>query len=325
MAETTNRVLTLLSLLQSHRQWPGPELARRLAITPRTLRRDIDLLREIGYRIVAERGVTGGYRLEAGERMPPLLLTDDESVAVAVGLRVAATHGLVDGEDTTLSALAKFEQVLPPTLRERVNALGRFVTTASPRDVRVPAEILGQLALACRDRERIRFHYTARDGTESDRVAEPAALVAAERAWYLVAWDVRREDWRTFRVDRLSRFFGTRVSFPERTLPTEDAAQFVRSSIASANGGATVERAAAVISIDERGMREWFGPWSDAVEVIDSETVRWTITGDSVESMIAALAWVPPGVAYRLEGSPAFLEAARAFAGRLAGAADVTP
>jgi predicted DNA-binding transcriptional regulator YafY len=317
MAETTQRILSLLSLLQTHRRWSGPELARRLDVTPRTLRRDVDRLRDLGYRIEAERGVAGGYRLEAGERMPPLLLSDDEAVAVAIGLRVAASQGLVDGEETTLSALAKFEQVLPPALRERVNALGRLVAVGSPRERSVPAELLGQLALACRDRERIRFHYTARGGAESDRIVEPATLVAADRAWYLVAWDVRREDWRTFRADRISHFFATRLTFAERTLPVGDAAEFVRRSLSSAYVSPAAEPAAAVLSLPLERALEWFGPWAGDLEELDAGTVRWRIPADTTESMLGALAWIPDGVAYRLEGSQAFLEAAGAHAARL--------
>ncbi len=320
MADTTNRVLALLSLLQTHRRWPGPELARRLEVTPRTLRRDVDRLRELGYAIVAERGAAGGYRLEAGERLPPLLLSDDEAVAVAVGLRVAATRGLIDGEHTTLAALAKFEQVLPPTVRERVNALGRFVEAGAPRDHGVSPEMLGQLALACRDRERVRFRYTARDGTDSERVAEPSSLVVAERAWYLVAWDVRREDWRTFRVDRIARLTGTRLSFAERPLPEADAAAFVRAAISSAFApdGTTSVPAAAVLSMPEAAMREWFGPWAGDAEAIDERTVRWPIAPDAPDAMLASLMWIPPGVEYRLEGSPELVAAAREIAERMA-------
>ena len=151
MAETTSRTLELLHLLQTHRQWPGPELAERLGVTDRTLRRDIERLRELGYRVAAERGANGGYRLEAGANLPPLLLTNDEAVAMAIGLRLAAAQGLVDGALTTQTALAKFEQVLPSAVRERVNALAASIAPESPRGAPVAGELLGQLALACRD------------------------------------------------------------------------------------------------------------------------------------------------------------------------------
>jgi predicted DNA-binding transcriptional regulator YafY len=319
MAETTNRVLALLSLLQTHRQWPGPELARRLDVTPRTLRRDIDRLRELGYTIAAERGAAGGYRLEAGERLPPLLLSDDEAVAVAVGLRIAATRGLIDGEDTSLSALAKFEQVLPAAIRERVNALSHVVETRSPGEPLVAPELLGELAIACRDRERVRFRYTARDGAETDRVVEPHSLVVADRAWYLVAWDVRREDWRTFRVDRIARLFGTRVGFAPRPLPAGDAAQVVRSAMSSGfTSGATLPTGvAAVIRLPEAVLREQFGRWAGAAHAVDDEHTRWPIAPDLPETMLASLVWIPEGVDYTLEGPPEFLAAAREVASRL--------
>lgn len=322
MADTTNRVLALLSLLQTHRQWPGPELARRLDVTPRTLRRDIDRLRELGYTIAAERGAAGGYRLEAGERLPPLLLSDDEAVAVAIGLRIAATHGLVDGEDTSLSALAKFEQVLPAAVRERVNALSRVVETRSPREPRVAPDLLGELAIACRDRERVRFRYTARDGAASERLVEPVALVAADRAWYLVAWDVRRDDWRTFRVDRIAAVFGTRVAFTERPLPTADAAEFVRAALSSAFlGDRARPGAAAILALPEATMREWFGRWAGDATAVDPDHTRWPIPPDLPETMLASLVWIPEGVEYTIEGSPEFLAAARDVAARMGRAA----
>ncbi|MEP6980968.1 MAG: WYL domain-containing protein, partial [Nakamurella sp.] len=197
MSGATSRVLDLLCLLQTHRQWAGADLSRRLGVTERTLRRDVERLRELGYRVDATRGISGGYRLAAGSQLPPLLLSDDEAVAVAVGLRLAATQGLVDGEQTTLSALAKFEQLLPKALRRRVNALGEHLRPTQPLGGAVSPEMLGQLALACRDTERIRFRYTVADGTETERQVEPLSVVAAQRAWYLVCWDVVRADWRT--------------------------------------------------------------------------------------------------------------------------------
>ena len=319
MAETTNRVLSLLSLLQTHRQWPGPELARRLGVTPRTLRRDVERLRELGYTIAAERGAAGGYRLEAGERLPPLLLSDDEAVAVGVGLRVAATYGLAGGEDTSLSALAKFEQVLPAGVRERVNALSHVAHMRSPRESTVAPQLLGELAIACRDRERVRFHYTARDGEATDRVVEPHSLVVADRAWYLVAWDVRRDDWRTFRLDRISRLFATRLSFSERVLPEEDAVAFVRSAISSAFTGAApaLTGAAAILALPVERMREWFGPWAGEATAVDEHRTRWPIRPDLPETMLASLVWIPEGVEYTLEGPPALLDRAGEVADRL--------
>jgi predicted DNA-binding transcriptional regulator YafY len=319
MAETTARILSLLSLLQTHRQWGGGELASRLGVTDRTLRRDIERLRELGYQVAATRGAAGGYRLEAGSQLPPLLLTDDEAVTMAIGLRVAATQGLADGEQTTLSALAKFEQVLPAALRHRVNALAGFLQPQTPRSTGAPVsqELLGQLALACRDRERIRFHYEAASGEESDRVVEPHTLVAAERRWFFVCWDLHRADWRTFRVDRMSRFFGTRVHFEPRELPADDAAEFVQAALSALRRPLA---AAAHLELPLATMKEYFGVWASEAEALDDRTTRWPIGGDSFETMLASLVWIPVGVPYTLHGSPEFLAFAADAAARLGAA-----
>ncbi|HEY5222128.1 MAG TPA: WYL domain-containing protein [Microbacteriaceae bacterium] len=308
MAETTSRALELLSLLQTHRQWPGTELADRLGVTARTLRRDIERLRELGYRIEAARGAAGGYRLEAGARLPPLLLGDEEAVTMAIGLRVAATLGLVDGEQTAQSALAKFEQVLPSALRERVNALGAFVSQQAPGGDLVAPALLGQLALACRDTERIRFHYVAADGAATDRTVEPFSLVASGRRWFLVCWDLQREDWRTFRVDRINRFFGTRVRFAPRPLPAEDAAAFVATAVA---GGHRRYMGEVILRIPVETLREDLGSWATEAVAIDASSTRWPIGGDSMAVMLSALAWIPEGVEYELRGSAEFLAVAR--------------
>lgn len=263
-------------------------------------------------------GAAGGYRLEAGSQLPPLLLTDDEAVTMAIGLRVAATQGLSDGELTTLSALAKFEQVLPAALRQRVNAVAGFVQPQSPYprpdDASVSQELLGQLALACRDRERIRFHYAAASGVESDRVVEPHTLVAAARRWFFVCWDLQRDEWRTFRVDRMTRFFGTRVHFEPRELPAEDAAAFVASALASLRRRLSGE---AHLRMPLAEMRERFGPWSAEASAIDAEWTNWPINGDSFETMLSALVWIPAGVEYTLHGPPEFLAFAADAAERM--------
>lgn len=319
MAETTSRILALLNLLQTHRQWNGVELALRLGVTGRTLRRDIDRLRELGYRVEATRGSAGGYRLEAGAELPPLLLTDDEAVTMAVGLRVAATQGIADGEQTTLSALAKFEQVLPAALRQRVNALAVAVQSLTPRGDPISAELLGQLALACRDHERIRFSYVAADGAASQRVVEPHSLVAAGRTWFLVCWDLRRDDWRTFRVDRISGFFGTRVHTEPRELPVGDAAEFVAAALTSMRRSRV--HAEVVMRMPLAQMLSYFGPWSEGATAVDAEHTRWPIGGDSMEAMFGALAWIPAGVEYEVQGDAAFLGFVREAGARLSRAA----
>ena len=303
MAETTSRVLSLLALLQTHRQWSGPELARRLEVTERTLRRDVDRLRELGYSVEGTRGAAGGYRLEAGSQLPPLLLTDDEAVTMAIGLRLAAGLGLADGETTTLSALAKFEQVLPAALRQRVAALTGHLQPATPRGAEVSTELLGQLALACRDTERIRFHYVAGGGLESDRAVEPHSLVASNGHWFFVAWDRQRDAWRTFRVDRMSRFFGTRVHFEQRDLPAADAAEFVAVAVGSI---APRLEAAVVMQLPLDTMREYFGAWAEGAVAAGPGETRWPFGGRSYEEMLGALAWIPAGIDYAIVDNPGF-------------------
>ncbi|NIJ12075.1 putative DNA-binding transcriptional regulator YafY [Saccharomonospora amisosensis] len=234
MANTSARMLRLLSLLQTHRFWPGGELARRMEVSERTLRRDIERLRDLGYPVDASRGVAGGYRLRSGAAMPPLLVDDEEAVAIAVGLCTAA-GGVAGGvAEPSIRALGKVMQVMPPRLRRRMEALRGYTVPASLwQGPVVDAVAMTVLAQACRDDERLRFHYTARDGQHTTRLVEPHRLVSLDRRWYLVAWDAERHGWRTFRVDRLSVPELTGARFRQRELPGGDAAAFVRRSIAS--------------------------------------------------------------------------------------------
>ena len=234
MVDPTARTLRLLSLLQTHRFWPGTELAERLEVSGRTLRRDIDRLRELGYPVDATPGVSGGYRLAAGSHLPPLLLDDDEAVAIAVGLRAAAGAAIAGIEDTALRALVKLEQVLPDRLRRRVTALhGNVAVRRWDEGPLVDPEVLAVLAQACRDREEARFDYERRDGEQASRLVQPHQLVSLGRRWYVVAWDVRRDDWRTFRLDRVREPRLAGVRFAERELPGGDAAAFVARSFRS--------------------------------------------------------------------------------------------
>jgi predicted DNA-binding transcriptional regulator YafY len=236
VSDPTARVLELLSLLQTHRFWPGSELAERLGVSDRTLRRDVDRLRSLGYPVDATPGVAGGYRLAAGTHMPPLLLDDEEAVAIAVGLRAAAEAAVTGIEETSVRAMAKLEQVLPDRLRRRVVAVHGTVVPlrwGPGRGPEVDPAALAVLGQACRDHEEVRFEYQRRDGESSRRLVEPHQLVSAGRRWYLVAWDVRRGDWRTFRLDRLTeaRLAGGR--FTAREIPGGDAAAFVARSLST--------------------------------------------------------------------------------------------
>ncbi|NBE54495.1 helix-turn-helix transcriptional regulator [Streptomyces boluensis] len=229
--DTPARLLQLLSLLQTPREWPGGELADRLGVSRRTVRRDVDRLREIGYPVQATMGADGGYRLVAGKAMPPLVLDDEEAVAIAVGLRAGAGHAVEGVEEASVRALAKLEQVLPSRLRHRVMTLQSATTPlvyGAGDGATIAPETLTVIAAATTANEKLRFHYRSGDGTESSRQVEPYRLVSTGRRWYLVAYDLEREDWRTFRVDRLTEPFATGARFTSRALPEGDAAEFTR-------------------------------------------------------------------------------------------------
>jgi predicted DNA-binding transcriptional regulator YafY len=230
--DTPARLLQLLSLLQTPREWPGGELAERLGVSRRTVRRDIDRLREIGYPVQATRGTDGGYRLVAGKAMPPLVLDDEEAVAIAVGLRAGAGHAVEGVEEASVRALAKLEQVLPARLRHRVTTLQAATTLLTGGDgASVAPETLTAIASTVAGQERLRFAYRAKDGTESRRLTEPYRLVSTGRRWYLVAYDLDRGDWRTFRVDRVREPFATGARFAPRELPADNAAEYLRRSL----------------------------------------------------------------------------------------------
>ncbi|MGW1225546.1 helix-turn-helix transcriptional regulator [Streptomyces sp. NPDC001478] len=233
MTDTPARLLNLLSLLQTPREWPGSELAERLDVSPRTIRRDIDRLRDLGYPVEASRGSVGGYRLVAGAAMPPLLLDDEEAVAIAVGLRAGAGHAIEGVDEASVRALAKLEQVLPSRLRHRVSVLQNATMPLTRGDgSTIDTATLTVIASAVTGRERLRFAYRAGDGAETRRQVEPYRLVSTGWRWYLVAYDLERADWRTFRVDRVSDPFATGARFAPRELPTGDAAKYLSASMA---------------------------------------------------------------------------------------------
>src|SRR4051794_20662060 len=232
MVQTSARLLALLSLLQVRREWTGRELAERLEVGPRTIRRDVEKLRSLGYPVEAAPGVAGGYRLGAGGELPPLLLDDAEAVAVAVGLRTAA-GGIAGIEETSVRALAKLEQVLPARLRRRVSALGDATSAFAVDGPRIDPELLAALAGACRDAHRLRFHYVTKDQRAAERRTEPAAVVHSGYRWYLLAFDLDRDDWRTFRVDRIKGRVKEDGRGRRRAVPGGDAAAYVRRQLHS--------------------------------------------------------------------------------------------
>jgi predicted DNA-binding transcriptional regulator YafY len=232
MAETTERVLRLLGLLQQRPVWTGPELAERLGVTTRSIRRDVERLRALGYPVNAAQGVGGGYQLGRGRGLPPLLLDDSEAVAVAVSLRMAAGGTVSGASEAALRTLAKLDQVMPPKLRGEVRAIHEATQTLEYGQVTVDGDALLVLARAVRDTVRVRFGYESRDGTPTSRTVEPVGLVATGRRWYLMAYDVDRDDWRTFRLDRMRAVEATTWRFTERE--HDDPAAYVQRSVASA-------------------------------------------------------------------------------------------
>lgn len=307
MANTSSRMLRLLSLLQTHRHWAGPELAGRLEVSGRTLRRDVDRLRELGYPVQATRGVDGGYQLAAGAVLPPLLLDDEEAVAIAVGMQAAA-QGAVSGiGESAVGALTKVVQVMPPALRRRVEAL-RTATQApvwSGNTPTVTADTLVTLALACRDNERVSFAYTARSGQHTERTVEPHRLVPLWRRWYLVAYDLTRQDWRSFRLDRLTEARGTGARFRPRELPAEDAVAFVRAGVAELPAPYAVEAVVRASAVD---VRQRVGRWC-TIEELDAGRCRLRASADALEWPAMALGMIdaefelvsPPALATLLQ------------------------
>ncbi len=235
-ADPTGRVLALLSLLQTHRRWSSTQLATELGVTTRTVRRDIERLRVLGYDVDALPGREGGYRLAAGSHLPPLMFDDDEAVAIAVGLWSATTAPLDGIEETALRARAKIEALLPERVRRRTAAITSNITTYRWGGERASVDIASITILTetCRDQEQLRFDYVDREGASTRRLVEPHHLVAVDERWYLVAWDVRRDDWRTFRLDRLVNPRRAGVRFELRTVPGGDPASYVANNLGRA-------------------------------------------------------------------------------------------
>jgi predicted DNA-binding transcriptional regulator YafY len=317
MAPTGSRTLQLLALLQTHRYWPGAELADRLEVSVRTVRRDVDRLRDLGYPVDATRGVDGGYQLAAGASLPPLVVDDEEAVALAVGLRTAANGGIAGIEDASVRALTKVVQVMPQRLRRRVDAL-RSATVAGtmrPGPI-VDQDVLIGVAQACRDEERLEFDYVARDGHSSRRHVEPHRLVSVGRRWYLVAYDLSRFDWRSFRLDRVSEPRPTGARFRPRTLPSGDAAAFVRESLGSL-GPQSVE-IDVLIHAPLAHVDGAIGQWARS-EAVDETTTRSLMTADGYDWALFALGVV--GADFEIVSPPELAERARAWGDRFVQAA----
>lgn len=316
---TTERVLRLLGLLQQRRTWTGPELAGALGVTDRCVRRDIARLRGLGYPVNASQGVGGGYQLGAGTSLPPLLLDAEEARATTVSLLLAAGGTVSGAAEATLRTLAKLDQVLPPRIRSEVRAMTEATATLASEGIPVDGTLLMGLAGATRDRHRVRFAYARADRTTSERDVEPSGLVATGRRWYLVAWDTDRDDWRTFRLDRMSELMTTRWAC--RHTPHPDPAAYVQESV-------TVSpyrvRARARVGLAPATLRHFVGPQTATVEA-DTEP-GWSVLtagADSWEWIVLRLAELDAPV--EALDPPEFVDAARRIAERIAAMASSRP
>ncbi|MGW4212538.1 helix-turn-helix transcriptional regulator [Lentzea sp. NPDC004789] len=283
MLETSARLLKLLSLLQVRRDWTGPELADRLSVDVRTIRRDVDKLRSLGYPVTSLPGATGGYQLGAGAELPPLLLDDDEAVAVAVGLRTAANGTIAGIEETSVRALTKLEQILPNRLRRRVQALQAHTTPLHNEGPTVDPETLTIIAAACRDHQQLRFTYPPTQGEPAKRLVEPQGLVHTGRRWYFVAWDVSKEDWRTFRVDRIPDEPTPAARFTPREPPAESLGEFVSRQVSS---NVYTYQAVLTIHAPMQAVAERTSPMSAALEPIDDSSCLMRTGADSLDRIV---------------------------------------
>jgi predicted DNA-binding transcriptional regulator YafY len=311
MLETAARLLRLLALLQTRPDWTGDALAERLEVSTRTIRNDMSKLRRLGYPVHATPGVAGGYRLGAGAALPPLLLDDEEAVAVAVGLRTAAGGTVTGIEETSVRALAKLEQVLPSHLRRRVNALQTYTVPTPARGPAVDPATLTTIATACRDHQQLRFDYHTYDGTASVRRVEPHRLVHTGRRWYLLAWDLDRDGWRSFRVDRMEPRVPTGPRFAPRDPPQEGVAAFVSRGVDAA---LFRHRARVTVRAPASDLVQWL-PDAVVVEAIDDRTCLVHAGADTPHLLAAHIAMLDAD--FQVSGPPELIEALRKLADRL--------
>lgn len=310
---TTERVLTLLGLLQQRQVWTGPELAERLGVTPRTVRRDIERLRALGYPVRACQGVGGGYQLGAGQELPPLLLDDEEAIATAVSLLA----GAAGTGDAALRALAKLDRVLPTRLRHEVRALAGSVESFAGARISVDPEILLALARACRDEVEAGFDYPS-NGELRRRRVEPYRLVASDRRWYLLAYDLDRDGWRSFRVDRMREVSARTWRFHPRVAP--DAARYVQEGVASR---AYPHQARFLVHAPANHVREQLPPSAAAVRECGPETCEVLSGARNLDGVLLHILLL--GHEFEVLDPPELGKRSRALAQRLLAAGATAP
>lgn len=322
MAETSARLLRLLSLLQARRDWPGSLLADRLEVSPRTVRRDVDRLRTIGYPVAAIKGPDGGYRLDAGADLPPLLFDDEQAVAVALALQTATTS-VAGVQEAALRALATIRQVMPARLRARVDTL-QVVAVPRAGAATVDPDVLLALSTAVRAHEVVRFDHRpvdqddGHDQAAPPRRVEPHHLVTRGGRWYLIGYDLDRDDWRTFRVDRITPRSPTGPRFTPRTLPTGDVAGFLARRFDRdpwpCRGEVILDAPASLVA-------RWAGPGA-SVEELGPQQSRLVTDSWSWTGLAARIAQYD--VPMRIVGPPELKDAARRLAERYVQAASDT-
>jgi predicted DNA-binding transcriptional regulator YafY len=310
--ETSARLLRLLSLLQSRRDWTSAELADRLGASARTVRRDVERLRALGYPVDSTPGSAGGYRLGVGATLPPLLLDDDEAVAIAVGLRTAANGTVAGIEEASLRALAKLEQVLPLRLRHRVGALHSATIRLAGADPTVEADTLTVIATACRDHVRLRFAYRRGDAAASERRVEPHRLVHTGRRWYLAAWDLDRDDWRTFRVDRIEGVEATGHRFTPRERPDDDVVQELAWGVST---NVYRHRARLTLDLPAEAAALRITPTSGVIEPVDERTCVLHTGSNSLDEIALHVALI--GCDFDVHEPPELADRVRLLADRL--------
>jgi predicted DNA-binding transcriptional regulator YafY len=314
---TSGRLLRLLSLLQTPRDWTGAELAGRLEVSPRTIRNDIERLRALGYPVHATRGSVGGYRLEAGTSLPPLLLDDDEAVAVAIGLRTATSGAVTGIEETSFRALAKLEQVLPPRLRRQVNTLQRMTVSVARRrpGQTIDPSMLTEIARLARERFTLRFDYSDRRQASSQRRVEPYRIVNAGQRWYLVAWDLDRADWRTFRVDRMRPGMSAGARFTPRPLTDAEVEALVSRGVPVE---ARLHQARVLVRMPASELGQRFGPWLGTITAVDDVSCVLETGADNVDMLAGYLGLL--GADFSVSEPPELVTAVRTLASRYAAA-----
>lgn len=320
MVQASARLLKLLTLLQARSTWAGPELASRLEITHRTLRRDVDRLRTLGYPILGETGVGGGYRLGSGAALPPLSLDDDEAIAVFVGLHTAAGTGVTGANTSATRALSKLEHVLPQRLKKQLKTLKSSVLSLADRAPGLSLANVSALATACSERIVTRIAYTSRDRLHSERRVEPFQVVRVGLLWYLVAWDPEKADWRTFRLDRIARLELENQNFKARSPPDGDVAEFVNRSLSTT---LHAFRAKVLLLAPLEVVRPRIGPQDGVFRSISRNTCTMELGAPTLDVLAARILWL--GVDFRVLEPASFRAHLKGVAKRVSSASRPPP